>query len=83
MKFIFEELKNTSLKIGCTSANRRAETWTGIIQFIVAKIAPQFTMLPKFILSICVYFTSLDSTLTLPLPMWFVVFSSTSDETEL
>lgn len=77
MKFIFKELKNPSSKIACTSANKQAEKWTGIVQFIVAKIAPQFTMLPKFIVSICLYFTTVDSsshmdTLALPLPMWLV-----------
>lgn len=76
-KFLFEELKNPISKIACTRANQRAETWTTVIQFIVAKIAPQFTMLPKFIMSLLVYSTTLDSssrtdTLTLPLPMWLV-----------
>lgn len=71
--FFFEELKNPSSVMACTYANRQAEMWTGIIQLMVAKIAPQFTMLPKFVLSIFVYFTTVDSTpqqLALPLPMW-------------
>lgn len=76
MKLLFsKELKNPSSIAAVTCANRQAEIWTEIIQLMVAKIAPQFTMLPKFMLSIFVYFTTVDlssqaDTLALPLPMW-------------
>lgn len=76
IKLLFsKELKNPSSVTACTCANRQAEIWAATIQLMVAKIAPQFTMLPKFILSIFVYFTTIDSeshtdTLALPLPMW-------------
>lgn len=75
MKFKFEEMKNPSSEVACNEANRQAKKWTGIIQFMVAKIAPQFSILPKFILSISAYFKTVDSssemdTFALPIPMW-------------
>lgn len=74
----FVELKNPLSRIACKDANRLAEKWTEIIQIMVAKIAPQFTMLPKFIVSISIYFKTIDwssqmmDAFALPIPMWFV-----------
>lgn len=52
--------------------NEKIEKWSEIIHFVIAKLTPLCLILPKFIVSLSIYFTIVSETveLELPLPMW-------------
>lgn len=82
---IFNEVKNRFLsnsvleypasKIIYDETNQRIENWTRVIYFIIMKVTPVCWIMPKFAISIFMYFTT-DmgrDALKLPIPMWWVL----------
>lgn len=67
-------MKYPALKSSYIENNQQIEKWSEIIYLIVAKMTPIAFILPKFIVSIFIYFTTNleNDAFELPLPMWYV-----------
>lgn len=55
-----------------SKANQQVEKMSKIIFYVVIKILVHCFMMPRFIISFFIYFTtkSVNDTLELPIPMW-------------
>lgn len=71
MKFFSVELEFPETKAMSINTNLQVEKWSGFIHSLILKILCPAFMLPKFFVSLFVYFTTDtgNDTLELPFPM--------------
>lgn len=70
--FIFQGLQNEASKAIYVEVNDRIEKWSQIVHFVLVNVSIPFLILPKYLVSFYLYYTTDmgNDAFELPLPMW-------------